>query len=439
MASGITVWRIAVTVSALLCMARTEAGPTLEQAIARHRALTANVTGEASDFALLGAPGDGLTVALGGPDDDIPLLMAPAVRGRGGVRAVYTLLDGVEGPRFRLGLGWHERVPPDTVLEGTSLDVPFGSGALYASVETRHWGPGWTGSLILDAAAPALPAVGWRKTSATPFESRWFAWLGPWNADIFFGHLGDHAQPRHPLLIGMRLQMRPLAGLEVGLSRTIQWGGEGRDTSLSSLGRALLGRDNEDVGDNSTEPGNQLAGVDLRYGGLMFGSEWALYAQVIGEDEAGGLPSGLIAQAGAEWGTQWDGTSMRWFVEASNLVAGSVVGRPRPGKTYRHHIYQQGYTHRGLPLGHAAGGDVKLASVGVLIDRGTLSALVVAHHGRASEQAQLFAPDSVLAGLNASLSLAVGAQGRGGVSFWHWRAGSERSNALQAFWQMAWR
>jgi hypothetical protein len=438
MATGIHRQRFALVAGVLLGVSQAEAGLSLEQAIARHRTLSANVAGEGSDFALLAAPRDGLTVAIGGPGDDIPLLMAPAVRGRGGARAVYTLLNDSKGPKLRLGVGWHESAPPETVLEGTSLEIPLGAGVVYASVETRHWGPGWAGSLILDAAAPALPALGWRKTSATPFENRWLTWLGPWNADIFVGRLGDHAQPRHPLLIGMRLQMRPLAGLDIGLSRTIQWGGEGRDTSLRSLARALLGRDNEEGGDNSTEPGNQLAGVDLRYGASMFGSEWALYGSAIGEDEAGGLPSGLIAQAGAEWSGRWAGTPVRWFVEASNLIAGDVVGRPRPGKTYRHHVYQQGYTHRGLPLGHAAGGDIKLGSVGVLIDQGAFSALFVAHRGRASEQAQRFAAHAVLAGLNASLSLAVGLDGRAGVSLWHWRAGSERSSALQAFWQTAW-
>jgi hypothetical protein len=71
--------------------------------------------------------------------------------------------------------------------------VPLGAGRIYASVERRHWGPSWTGSLILDAAARPVPAIGWRKDDRRPFADKPFSWLGPWRTDLFIGEL-DAAQ-----------------------------------------------------------------------------------------------------------------------------------------------------------------------------------------------------------------------------------------------------
>lgn len=420
----------------MLLGAQAHAGLSLDHAIARDRSLRGG-----SEFALLPPVSDGATLAVGGPSDDTPYLLVPTLRGRGGARVVYTALGEPGQATLRLGLNAYESAPPESVLEGTSLELPFGPGAVYASVETRHWGPGWVGSLILDSAAPPVPAVGWRKTSATPFEHPWLSWLGPWNADFFIGRLGGHLEPAHPMLIGMRMQVRPLPGLEIGASRAIQWGGKGRDDTLRSFVKALIGRDNVDGNDRSAEPGNQLGGIDIRYGATWADAEWALYAQAVGEDEAGGLPSQLTAQIGTEWATRWQGTGVRLFAEASDLIAGDLFGRggPRPGSTYRHHIYRQGYTNRGLPLGHPIGGDVKLASIGALADHGSFSMLVSAHHGRASATAQRFAPNVGLSGLNAAASFPVEGVGRVGLSLWLWRAGDDRSTALQAWWQTSWR
>lgn len=441
MASGNHRRRFALVAGALLWALQAEAGLSLEQAVARHRALADQAEGRSADFALLAAPSDGVTLAVGGPTEDTPYLLAPALRGRGGARAVITPLDQPGKPRLRLSLTAYEGVPPEGLLEGSSLEMPLWAGAAYVSVETRHWGPGWVGSLILDSAAPPLPSVGWRKTSAAPFQHPWLAWLGPWNGDVFVGRLGGHADPVRPWLIGMRMQIRPLQGLEIGASRTIQWGGAGRDESLRSFVSALFGRDNMDGDDRSTEPGNQLAGFDIRYAMKVNSGEWALYAQAVGEDEAGMLPSKLILQTGAEWATRWRDADVRLFAEGSDLVAGNLYGKggPHPGVTYRHHIYRQGYTHRGLPLGHPVGGDVKLASLGALVDRGGVSVLMAAHRGRASEQAQRFTPHIGLAGLNAAASIDLERAGRIGLSLWHWRVGADRSSNVQAWWHTAWR
>ncbi len=60
--------------------------------------------------------------------------------------------------------------------------------------------------------------------------------------------------------------------------------------------------------------------------------------------------------------------AVRGFVEYNDLIAGHAYGTSRPpGITYTSSVYRHGYTHDHMPLGHPAGGDVTLASVGLLV------------------------------------------------------------------------
>jgi len=424
-----------------LLVLEAHAGLSLDQALARHRALRYSDEGFGAPFALLEPPRDGITPVLGGPDDTVPFLLEPALRGRGGASVVATPLrraDGQRGPGLRLGLNWHEGATAADALEGTSASLSAGNGEAYVSLEPRHWGPGWVGSLILDAAAVPVPAIGWRKTSPTAFPVSWLAWLGPWNADFFVGQLRGHTEPERPQLTGMRVQVRPLPGLEVGASRTMQWGGEGQDNGFDAFWNSLIGRDNGP--DAASDPGNQLAGFDVRYSAPVGGGRAAVYGQFVGEDEAGLWPSQWMGLLGLEWAparqAAWD---VRLFAEFADVVAGSVTGDPHYGSAYRHHTYKAGYTNAGLPLGHAIGGDARLVSAGALYDAGRVGALVAAHGGRATETSQRFAPGAHLAGLNAAALYEVDRRNRVGLSMWWWRAGDDRSSALQAWWHTEWR
>ena len=80
------------------------------------------------------------------------------------------------------------------------------------------------------------------------------------------------------LIWGMRVNFRPTflsrkGRLEIGLSRTALWAGDGRPKSLSVFTDLLLGKDNFEADDpgKATEPGNQL-GIDMRYGRPFIGT-----------------------------------------------------------------------------------------------------------------------------------------------------------------------
>jgi Capsule assembly protein Wzi len=403
----------------------------------------------ATDLAIT-APADGLTVAVEGPSVDVPWLISPQVRGDGGAQLQYTVHDEPHF-LFRLGGGYAAvrstgvappfQPPPGRRwnLEGSALALRHDGGEFYASMQRRQWGPGWTGSLILDGAAQPLAAVGWRRPQDRASEHPWLRWMGPWSADVFFGRLFGHVEPNQPALIGMRLQLQPFENFQFGLSRALQWGGEGRQENLSSLLRGLVGWDNAGTRGvtSENEPGNQLGGFDWR---LSFGPEfqWAFYGQAIGEDENGYMPSALIVQAGFDSRIVVRGVELIGFVEWNDLIAGHAYGTKRPpGITYTHAIYRQGYTHDGMPLGHPAGGDVQLASAGVVARTRRVHVAAVASRGEALPSAQRFAP-GVITGFNGSASVRIDAPQQVGAALWWWRDSAERQSAGQVWWRWLW-
>ncbi|HZD52786.1 MAG TPA: capsule assembly Wzi family protein, partial [Woeseiaceae bacterium] len=162
---------------------------------------------------------------------------------------------------------------------------------------------------------------------------------------------------------------RPLSSLEIGLSRTAQWCGEGRPCDLGTFADLLAGRDN--VGDQGietgNEPGNQLAGVDLRWSLARFRLPVAVYGQFIGEDEAGGFPSRYLAQVGVEGtGSRGERWSYRWFGEIADTSCGFYESN-NFNCAYNHGIYRTGYRYRGRAIGHGADNDARLLSFGVML------------------------------------------------------------------------
>jgi hypothetical protein len=195
---------------------------------------------------------------------------------------------------------------------------------------------------------------------------------------------GAAAADRHALAV------RASADAALGLSRTLQWGGEGRNESLKSLANALIGRDNvgADGLRREDEPGNQLAGVDWRWRLGAAPDVASFYGQVVGEDEAGMAPSRNMVLLGADMAGPGRLGASRVFVEAVDTIAGDVSGNDAPGAAYRHHAFAQGYTHRGRLLGHPLDGDVRALGLGVQRARGPLTAMAALTVGRAEATAQ---------------------------------------------------
>jgi hypothetical protein len=187
---------------------------------------------------------------------------------------------------------------------------------------------------------------------------------------VIFGRMEEERTVPNTRFFGLRLNFRPIPSLEIGLSRTAQWCGDGRPCDFDTFIDLLLGKDNRgDPGVTpENEPGNQLAGVDFRWAVTPLDVPIALYGQLIGEDEASGFPSRFIGQFGIEGtGVFRDRWSYRWFGEAAATTAAFYQSEKFFNFAYNHAIYWTGYRYRGRAVGHGTDNDSQVISFGLTV------------------------------------------------------------------------
>ncbi len=256
--------------------------------------------------------------------------------------------------------------------DGTYVGVVLGNWMLTAGWQERWWGPSRDGSLILSTNARPVPAVAVQRNRSTPFESKWLLWIGPWTMTSFIGVLDDERVIDNASLFGLRIAFRPLRSLEIGLSRTAQWCGEGRPCDGQAFINLLLGKDNKGVNvTGEEEPGNQLAGVDWRWR-LPGELRAAVYGQWIGDDTRRGGPEigNFLRQVGIEhWGSLGDAQHRIHLevAETSARAGGLGFSQLRPNSAYEHSIYRTGYRYNGRVLGHGMDNDGLSYSLGTTL------------------------------------------------------------------------
>jgi hypothetical protein len=254
-------------------------------------------------------------------------------------------------------------------LDGSYLGLALGNWMLSAGWQYRWWGPGRDGSLILSHNARPTPGIAIQRNMNMPFESKWLRRIGPWSLTAFMNHLDDGRIVNDALLFGLRVTFRPIDSLEIGLSRTAQWCGDDRPCDFDAFTDLLLGNDNRGVNvDPNEEPGNQLAGIDIRWV-LPRRMPVALYMQWVGEDTRQGGPEigSWLRQAGIEHWGQIAGLDHRTHVEVSDTTCregGFGFSDSKPNCAYEHSIYRTGYRYNGRAIGYGTDGDGLTYSLG---------------------------------------------------------------------------
>jgi hypothetical protein len=290
----------------------------------------------------------------------------PREEGELGLRASWL------GDRFALNLQGSYVVDPDDGREwradGSYLGVNFGNFMLSAGFMERWWGPGWDSSLILSTNARPIPSITLERNYTDPFETRWLSWLGPWRASIAMGEAESSGVPVPDVqFFAMRINFKPRPWLEFGLTRTAQWCGGGRSCDWDTFTDMFVGADNQE--DSTDQPGNQMAGYDLRVRSPWKPLPLVFYTQWIGEDEAGGLPSKFIGQFGLEtWGSSaWGGWRLR--AEYADTACNFTRQEPEYGCAYRNTLYPQGYAYRGRIIGHSMDNDSRMYALAGILTR----------------------------------------------------------------------
>ncbi|WP_180001678.1 capsule assembly Wzi family protein [Acinetobacter sp. YH12255] len=248
----------------------------------------------------------------------------------------------------------------DVNVEGSYIAGKLWNQWLIAGQIPTYWGPGHEGSLIRGDASRPVYGITAQRAEQTAFSSKWLSWIGPWQYQAFAGQLDHYNAVPDAKLIGLRVTAQPLTYLELGASRAIQWGGEGRPESLSSLWDAFVGnKDNGGTGE--PDPSNQIAGFDARLNlQPLIQMPLGIYAQYVGEDEAGGLPAKKMYLAGVDYSSSYQNMPYQLYSEWADTRTNGKA----QGVSYNHSTYKDGFYQHGYPLAHALGGDGQMISVG---------------------------------------------------------------------------
>ncbi len=254
-------------------------------------------------------------------------------------------------------------------LDGSHATVQLGNWLLSANTLDRWWGPAHESSLILSNNARPMPTLMVERAAAMPFESKWLSWLGPWRFSFGLSQMEHEREDIDaPLFMAWRIEIMPFKDIEIGLSRTAQFCGEGLPCDLQSFWDMLIGNDN--VGYDATpesEPGNQMAGFDIRWNSPIGDWPYAIYSQYIGEDESSYVPAKYLAQLGLEaWKPMPDGGLLQGFAEYSSTTCSANTGRgPYYNCAYNQGLFDvEGYRYKGRVIGYTADRDAESYAIG---------------------------------------------------------------------------
>jgi hypothetical protein len=282
---------------------------------------------------------------------------------------------GMEWNRGRISLGLDVTAVADPAdgdelrLDGSQATVQWGNWLLSAHTLDRWWGPGHEGSLILSNNARPMPTVMVERAEARAFETRWLNWLGPWRMSFGISQM-EHAREDidSPLFMGWRVVVMPFKKVELGFSRTAQFCGEQLECSWDVFWNMIAGNDN--VGIDATpenEPGNQMAGFDMRWNSPLGNLPYAFYGQYIGEDESSYLPAKYLSQLGLEvWKSFADGAVLQGYFEyASTTCSANSSQGPYYNCAYNQGRFDvEGYRYHGRSIGYTSDRDAENWALG---------------------------------------------------------------------------
>lgn len=254
-------------------------------------------------------------------------------------------------------------------LDGSHTTGRLGNWLLSAHAMERWWGPAHDGTLILSNNARPMPTLMVERAEPRPFESRWLKWLGPWRFSFGISQMEHERQDVDaPLFMAWRVVFMPFRDIELGFSRTAQFCGEQLVCDLDSFANMLAGNDN--VGIDATpenEPGNQMAGFDIRWNSPIGNLPYVVYSQYIGEDESSYLPVKYLAQLGLEiWQPRPAGAHLKYFAEYAATTCSALSGNgPYYNCAYNQGRFSvEGYRYRGRVVGHSTDQDSESVAFG---------------------------------------------------------------------------
>ena len=213
----------------------------------------------------------------------------------------------------------------------------------------RWWSPSESYSLILsNSARPAL-GIEYKNYKPIKFQNSILKFLGYVNYEFFINKLEKERVIPNTLLFGNRVTLKLFDSFKFSFLRLAQFGGKNRPTDPSTILKMLVGKDNASSNLSiDAQPGNQLAGFDFIY--KPRNTNFKIYGQTIGEDEAGYFPSRKMSLFGIAYHLN-DFNSTKLNIDFIDTYAGIK------NISYNHFLYKSGLRYYGIPIGASIDAD----------------------------------------------------------------------------------
>ncbi len=225
----------------------------------------------------------------------------------------------------------------------------------------RWWGPSHHASLILSNYSKSSPGLFIRSLEGFTSPLPLINYFGKLNFSFFANQLESNRAVKNPYLLGGRLSMNPVNGFTIGLTRSIMFGGKGKDNSLKALWDSISGDASTYQGIADGNIDNELAGFDLKYSFNVRDIVWSFYGQYIGEDGTDYWPWRTFYSLGTEFVYLRKGKLRSLVIEFIDTFYSNVNGVANV--TYEHSSYRSGYRYKGTPLGAFIDGDSNYAHI----------------------------------------------------------------------------
>lgn len=268
-------------------------------------------------------------------------------------------------------------------LDGSYVAAFFGNWVFSAGKQDRWWGPAWDTSLSLTNNARPMPTLAISRKSAIGLDIPFTDHSIPWTVTSFMSMMDDDRVINDALLWGFRLNFKPAANWEVGITRLAQWAGDDRPDDLNTFWRVLKGEDNCGGNGptieeclNGEEPGNQLAGYDIRWSSTILQQPLSVYFTMFAED--GDRKGGLSVfgeeryQLGLDTYLNFLDNDWRVYLEATDTYALCSDGVNGDGTStigdcyYEHSTYKTGMRYKGRSIGSSYENDASTFVLGMI-------------------------------------------------------------------------
>lgn len=258
-------------------------------------------------------------------------------------------------------------------FDDSYLAMALGNWMFTFGAVEQWWGPGFDSSLHKSNNARPMPSLMLSRNNAQAFETPWLSWLGPWTFTAGISMFEEERYAPNTLLWNFRGSIRPFRQLEIGLSWTTQFCGEGQECTWESAFKSITGQ-RDCRADNVEEAGcsnygNQMAGYDIRFSDTWYNVPFGVYYERTCEDAKSSAPWDIVdcgSMFGADTRFNLDGQQYKLFLEYTDTMVFCGEDENAFNCFYEHSTYRSGSRYYGRALGSTYDSDANVYVLGLI-------------------------------------------------------------------------